>query len=649
MLPGPVFNFELMATARRGRFFLVRSFYATILLVILWAVHSAWTAETGGELMASQVKWFALSAFAGIVVGQEILTLALTPALVAGVIADEKQRKTLHYLLASQLTSPEIVLGKLFVRMLYLMILLGVSLPVLSLLVLMGGIDPRLVLLGCLATLSTGWFLAALSIWASTIARRVRDAFVIAYGLEGLWLFSPILFRTLSTPNLPWFDRVIMWLNEWIGASNPAEVALASFGMVRGGVSPLPDVEDISWMIGLQLAFGLVLATLAALQLRPIFRRQDGEGGPRALRRLRSMLTARGRWRLGRRPRLANRPMLWKELHTGGPRGFARFVGLLLTLIVGGFFAYYTVWYATMAFAEMWEYGYVPRKHIYMWDVNRVRFYWLLHYGIPWIYLAAILGIAGTAAAAITSEHEEDTWVSLTSTDLTAREIVFAKIWGALGRGRRLAEVIILLTAVGAAAGSLDVLSVPFLIVALAIYGWFTAALGVWVSLHLRSTWRAQFFTIACLILCNVVGQGVVNLTSRYGYGPQVWPGFTPYEICKLVLGPQFLQRLTAASWMPFWRVWSIDDGLPWLTIFSVASALGYATLATLLTWLALRRFEVVAGRARRPREPQPPFPPDHETAKSRKASGDWNELSVAATADARDADAPSRQPSAVS
>ena len=70
--------------------------------------------------------------------------LLLTPALVAGVIADEKQRKTLHYLMASRLSSAEIVLGKLLVRMLYVTVLLGVSLPVLSLLVLLGGIDPRL-------------------------------------------------------------------------------------------------------------------------------------------------------------------------------------------------------------------------------------------------------------------------------------------------------------------------------------------------------------------------------------------------------------------------------------------------------------------------------------------------------------------------
>ena len=191
MLPGPVFNFELMATSRRSRFYLIRAFYAGILFLILWGVHSAWTSETGGELPSQMVSWFAFSTFCGITIGQEILVLVLTPALVAGVIADEKQRKTLHYLMASRLTSAEIVLGKLLVRMLYLSVLLGVSLPVLSLLVLLGGVDPLLVLLSCGATFTTGWFLASLSIWVSTIARRVREAFFIAFGLEGLWLFSP--------------------------------------------------------------------------------------------------------------------------------------------------------------------------------------------------------------------------------------------------------------------------------------------------------------------------------------------------------------------------------------------------------------------------------------------------------------------------
>src|SRR6185312_6136798 len=96
-----------------------------------------------------------------------------------------------HYLLASRLTGPEIVVGKLMVRMLYVGVLLGVSLPVMSLLVLLGGLDPMFVLVVCGGLLSTAWFLATLSIWVSTIARRPRKALFVTYGLEALWLVVP--------------------------------------------------------------------------------------------------------------------------------------------------------------------------------------------------------------------------------------------------------------------------------------------------------------------------------------------------------------------------------------------------------------------------------------------------------------------------
>ncbi len=593
MLPGPVFTFELMTTARRGRLYLVRAFYAVLLLVILWTVHSAWASGTGGELSYRQVQFFGLSAFFGIAIGQELLALALTPALVAGVIADEKQRKTLHYLMASQLTSSEIVLGKLLVRMLYMVVLLGVSLPVLSLMVLMGGIDPKLVLLVCAATLTTAWFLAALSIWVSTIARRVRDAFFIAYGLEGIWLLSPMILRGVSVPGWPLIDRVFQWLADWVGSSSPVEVVRNTInGIVFGGGSVSTELEAILWMLGLQTVFGLILAILAAMQLRPIFRGQDGESGIRALRGLNAMMKRRGRWRLWRLPVFAEQPMLWKELHTGGPRGFARFVGFLLTVIGGGFLIYYTVWNAGLAIDEMWNSG---SAH-----VRRFQFHWFLRIVPPLVYMLAIVAIAAVAAAAITSEHEEDTWVSLTSTELTGREIIFAKLRGALKRGHRLGAIIIVLALAGAVSGSIHILSLPALIVALAVYGWFAAALGVWISLQLRSTWRAQFLTIASLILLNVSGQGILNALSQIGFAPQVWPGFTPYEISKLFLDPSIIRHLTEESWPTVWRLSSVDNGFAWLTIFSVASLLGYASLASLLTWLALRRFEVVAGRARR-------------------------------------------------
>lgn len=643
MLPGPVFNFELMATARRNRFYLIRAFYAAILFLILWAVHATWTSETGGELASQMVPWFAFSTFCAITIGQEILVLLLTPALVAGVIADEKQRKTLHYLMASQLSSAEIVLGKLLVRMLYVAVLLGVSLPVLSLLVLLGGIDPRLVLLSVGATLSTGWFLASLSIWVSTIAKRVREAFFIAFGLECLWLCSPFVLRRIPIPALPLFNEAAHWLSEWLGASNPIEVVWELFysTVITRGRGTKSEVETIVWMIGLQTAFGLVMSIVAAWQLRPIFRRQGSEGEARAkwarsfrrrrrtnrelaanarspiVREVQAAPIRQRRRRLWHRPTLGEHPMLWKELYTGRPGGFTRLVGFMLTAIAGGVLAYNTHWLASLAIEEIWEYGRnAPRTQYLAWG-HRIAFMWFLRGVLPLIYIVGMLGVAGAAAAAFTSEHEEDTWVSLTATDLTGREILFAKMVGAIKRARIFGGVIVFLAVLGALLGSINPLSIPLLILALAVYACAAATLGLWISLQLRSTWRAQFLTMGCLLLINVLGQGMLNMLSRFGYAPQLWPGFTPYEIAKLVLDPEFLEHLSSVRWPNYWSISSMNDSLFWPISFSVLSVFAYSALSALLIWHTLHQFEIVAGRARRtpPPPPSPPTLPDPQNA----------------------------------
>ena len=289
--------------------------------------------------------------------------------------------------------------------------------------------------------------------------------------------------RNISISVWPAFDQAVHWLAEWLGASNPAEVLTQLFftsiaGMSIGG-GRKSEVAIIAWMMGLQLAFGLVLALLASWQLRPIFRRQDESAGIRAIRVF--FLTRKSRKRLaaiasnedGRpvqesriapvsparqqrwhRPALGDRPMIWKEFYTSRPRGLTRLVGVLLTLIAGGFLAYNTYWLADLAIREIWDSGNAPRTDYTAW-AHRNAFMWFLHGIVPLVYVVGILGVAGAAAASITSEHEEDTWVSLTATDLTAREIVFAKMFGAMKRGLMFGGVIVFLATLGALVGSI--------------------------------------------------------------------------------------------------------------------------------------------------------------------------------------------------
>ena len=107
---------------------------------------------------------------------QAIVLLVITPAVVSGVIVEEKQRKTLHYMLA-EASSPiaEIVLGKLGrARLLQIGVFLAVGLPILSLLSLFGGVDPILVLFDIDACGTTAFLLSLAA--AILIARSMPES-----------------------------------------------------------------------------------------------------------------------------------------------------------------------------------------------------------------------------------------------------------------------------------------------------------------------------------------------------------------------------------------------------------------------------------------------------------------------------------------
>jgi ABC-type transport system involved in multi-copper enzyme maturation permease subunit len=180
---GPVLCYELITTSRRRRYFIARVAYGFVLLSLLAVRYLAWeqTHPDGGTVQ--EVRWFAEAAFLDFSLIQDWVLLALVPALVAGVIADEHQRKTLHYLLASRLSSGEIVFGKLGARLVHLAVFVALGLPVVCLLALYGGLNPENVALAYGSAATLIGFVAGLSMAVSTLAQRPRDAILTTYGL----------------------------------------------------------------------------------------------------------------------------------------------------------------------------------------------------------------------------------------------------------------------------------------------------------------------------------------------------------------------------------------------------------------------------------------------------------------------------------
>ena len=115
----------------------------------------------GGQIRPKDLSRLAETFFSVYMVVQFILVCILTPAAVAGAIADEKERRTLEFLLATDLRDREILFGKLASRVGSLLLFLLAGLPILGLMQFFGGIDPDLVLAGFAATFATVLTLAA--------------------------------------------------------------------------------------------------------------------------------------------------------------------------------------------------------------------------------------------------------------------------------------------------------------------------------------------------------------------------------------------------------------------------------------------------------------------------------------------------------
>ena len=95
MLPGPVFNTELITTARRPRYYVIRLVLGMLLLFFVVQVAAPWSRSAlwkGGEVSISEMATIGMSLFGTFSAFQSMAVLVLTPALVAGVMTDGTAR-----------------------------------------------------------------------------------------------------------------------------------------------------------------------------------------------------------------------------------------------------------------------------------------------------------------------------------------------------------------------------------------------------------------------------------------------------------------------------------------------------------------------------------------------------------------------------
>ena len=216
---GPILWHDLVGSARRGRHVLIRVAYAGALLFMLFVVYSEWVGRATGDPLdvftaasidKTKITAFNEDFFEKFMAVQFLVIVMLTPGVTAGAIADEKDRKTLEYLLTTDLHGHEIVLGKLASRLGYMTLVLLTGLPVLSLMQLLGGVDPEMMLAGFAATAVTMLSLAGLSLFNSVYATKPRTAIGLTYVQAAFYLVVTTLALRVWGPGA--IPRPLNWL-----------------------------------------------------------------------------------------------------------------------------------------------------------------------------------------------------------------------------------------------------------------------------------------------------------------------------------------------------------------------------------------------------------------------------------------------------
>ena len=576
---GPLFWYELRRLPRRRAMHVWRMLYAAALLLGLIVVYLRMfrgvppleALANPGILDRTGTAEFANSFLMAFLAVQQIAVIVLTPIYAAGSIADEKERRSLDFLLSSPLSRFRIVFGKVCSRLVFIGGILAAGLPVLMLTMLFGGGDLGHLLAGFAVSAITAMFLANLGVCVACAKSNLREALppiamaLLTPGLLGMCglchpaisAVSPMtvlgfLFR-IWFENDPVHDSTWELVAVFAGVHGIASIALFRFAL--GALGGDPIAESVSPEENAE--------RLLTLSDDPDRWRYGYPIGPptvnaSAIRRTYDVPS------LGRE----DNPLVWKERYFRRPwyatEGFAGVGGLVagFSVLAGCAFILLIVLFVEAA-------DELARRRSLANSANSL---------LASVFPAAValwpayLGVR--AATAVGRERAAQTLQTLFALPGARSEILKAAAGALLLRDRWAIRVFGVVLALGCVNGAIYL---PFgisVVVLMAGSAVLAIAIGIWLSVQIETPARASF---AFLVLwCGL-------LLAPWFVAPLFPSEFA--DRIRAFSPPHGMSRVLIT-----WQNADSDDGIAALE--TLAAGLGMLALAGGFAWHAVRTFE---------------------------------------------------------
>jgi len=427
-LTGPIFEKELRVSSRRRRNYWLRSLYVLLLAAFVAVVWLS-VVEYRGDVTFAQSRMAAAGKkiIMTVVLFQFVATQILAVIMLSTAISDEAYHRTLGLLMTTPINSLQIVMGKLLSKLLQLLLLLGITLPILAIVRVLGGVSWGYLFSSLCVTLTAVIFAGSVSLFISIENRRayaviVRTIFFLGCFYLALPLIAAVLLRIGLFPGMgntgsPFSIGLLiicLHVNPCFGIWHTTQVMLSP----GGGMWFSWPIHCLA-MLGLS---ALVLAWAVKVVRKTALRQATGQlefsaKRPKISTKRRSHTASAN----GPVKRVVGPAVVWKELRAPFIQGVDNrnsYIGLAVTVL-----------------ALLATYWVVAR------DGSLDESFVHASYGFLFVSMGGIFNIVFSATR-ITTEKESQTWPLLLATPLGDMNILLGKaistfrrclpIWGLL-------------------------------------------------------------------------------------------------------------------------------------------------------------------------------------------------------------------------
>ncbi len=415
-LTGPIFDKELRVSSRRRRNYTLRTAYIillTLLMALIW-FSIADSFNSSNVFQVSRMSEAGLSIIATIVGFQFAATQLLAVIMLSTAISDEIYHKTLGVLMTTPINGFQIVMGKLFSKLLQLSLLLAISLPLLAVVRVFGGVPWDFIISGLCITITAMIFTGSLSLYFSISGRKSFAVILKTFGtLAILYLAIPAL---------------AAWLLSELGVSEityaPALLYFNPLGSIymQAGIllSPTGIPFSFYWPIHclIMLGFSAGLLAISIASVRKVALRQAiGYSDPTSKRKERKHnynlnQSEDASETTGHIRRISGSPITWKELRAPFIQG-GRKKGIIAACVT--------------ILALLITYAICANENCLDEDFTHVIF----------TMIFVIIGLISNAvfsASTITTEKESRSWPILLATPMDDWAILKGKLIGNVRR-----------------------------------------------------------------------------------------------------------------------------------------------------------------------------------------------------------------------